>query len=81
MRKNLTGALLQLALLVIGIPIVYLVAFPFGLTAKSLLPPLGLLAGLVVSGIMVKRTDQPVRGPLTGWLVFGVSLALALAVR
>ena len=79
MRKNLTGALLQLALLVIGVPIVYLVAFPFGLTAKSLLPPLGLLAGLVVSGIMVKRTDQPVSGPLTGWLVFGACLGLALA--
>ncbi|WP_086660700.1 hypothetical protein [Lentzea kentuckyensis] len=80
MRKNLTGALLQLALLVIGIPIVYLVALPFGLTAKSLLPPLGLLAGLIISGIMVKRTSQPVSGPLTGWLVFGVCLLLALAV-
>lgn len=80
MRKNLTGALLQLALLVIGIPVVYLVAFPFGLTAKSLLPPLGLLAGLVVSGIMVKRTRQPVSGPLTGWLVFGACLALALVL-
>jgi hypothetical protein len=77
MRKNLTGASLQLALLVIGIPIVYLVAFPFGLTAKSLLPPIGLLAGLVVGGIMVKRTNQPVSGPLTGWLVFGACLALA----
>ncbi|MFI6096736.1 hypothetical protein ACIA8G_14340 [Lentzea sp. NPDC051213] len=80
MRKNLTGALLQLALLVIGIPIVYLVAFPFGLTAKSLLPPLGLLAGLTVSGIMVKKTDQPVSGPLTGWFVFGALLALSFAV-
>ncbi|GGU69828.1 hypothetical protein [Lentzea flava] len=80
MRKNLTGALLQLALLVIGIPIVYLVAFPFGLTAKSLLPPLGLLAGLVVSGIMVKRTSQPVSGPLTGWLVFSACLALAFVL-
>ena len=80
MRKNLTGALLQLALLVIGIPVVYLVVFPFGLTAKSLLPPLGLLAGLVVGGIMVKKTNQPVSGPLTGWLVFGVCLALALAL-
>ncbi|MET9634415.1 hypothetical protein ABZX92_43870 [Lentzea sp. NPDC006480] len=48
MRKNLTGALLQLALLVIGIPVVYLVAVPFGLTAKSLLPPLGLLAACSV---------------------------------
>jgi len=79
-RKNLTGALLQLALLVIGIPVVYLVAFPFGLTAKSLLPPLGLLAGLVVGGIIVKRTEQPVGGPLTGWLVFGACLALSFAV-
>ncbi|KJK51218.1 hypothetical protein UK23_07650 [Lentzea aerocolonigenes] len=80
MRKNLTGALLQLSLLVIGIPVVYLVALPFGLTAKSLLPPLGLLAGLIVSGVMVKKTDQPVSGPLTGWLVFGASLALALVI-
>jgi len=80
MRKNLTGALLQLALLVIGIPVVYLVAVPFGLTAKSLLPPLGLLAGLIVSGVVVKKTDQPVSGPLTGWLVFGVVMALALVV-
>ncbi|MEU7477591.1 hypothetical protein AB0A63_16500 [Lentzea sp. NPDC042327] len=80
MRKNLTGALLQLALLVAGIPVVYLVAFPFGLSARSLLPPLGLLAGLVVAGLMVKKTNQPVSGPLTGWLVFGVSLALALAL-
>jgi hypothetical protein len=79
-RKNLTGALLQLALLVIGIPVVYLVAFPFGLTAKSLLPPLGLLAGLVLSGIVVKKTNQPVSGPLTGWLVFGLCLALALVL-
>ncbi|MGW6448861.1 hypothetical protein [Lentzea sp. NPDC055074] len=77
MRKNVTGAVLQLALLVVGIPVVYLVAFPFGLTAKSLLPPLGLLAGLIVGGVMVKRTNQPVSGPLTGWLVFGVCLALA----
>ncbi|SMD02025.1 hypothetical protein [Lentzea albidocapillata] len=80
MRKNLTGALLQLALLVIGIPVVYLLAFPFGLTAKSLLPPLGLLAGLIVSGVMVKRTDQPVSGPLTGWLVFAVCLTLAISL-
>ena len=80
MRKNLTGALLQLALLVIGIPVVYLVAVPFGLTAKSLLPPLGLLAGLIISGVMVKKTDQPVSGPLAGWLVFGVVMALALVV-
>ncbi|MEU0879207.1 hypothetical protein ABZ345_11465 [Lentzea sp. NPDC005914] len=80
MRKNLTGALLQLALLVIGIPVVYLVAVPFGLTAKSLLPPLGLLAGLIVGGVMVKKTDQPVSGPLTGWLVFGVVMALALVL-
>lgn len=80
MRKNLMGAVLQLALLVIGIPVVYLVAFPFGLTAKSLLPPLGLLAGLVVAGVMVKKTEQPVSGPLTGWLVFGAAMALALAL-
>ena len=80
MRKNLTGAVLQLALLVIGIPVVYLVAFPFGLTAKSLLPPLGLLAGLVVSGVLVKRTEQPVSGPLTGWLVFGAAMTLALVL-
>jgi hypothetical protein len=80
MRKNLTGAVLQLALLVIGIPVVYLVAFPFGLTAKSLLPPLGLLAGLIVAGVMVKKTEQPVSGPLTGWLVFGAAMALALAL-
>jgi hypothetical protein len=79
-RKNLTGALLQLALLVIGIPVVYLVAFPFGLTAKSLLPPLGLLAGLIVGGVMVKKTEQPVSGPLTGWLVFGAATALAVAL-
>ncbi|MDX3656400.1 hypothetical protein PV646_03685 [Streptomyces sp. ID05-26A] len=77
MRKNLTGALLQFALLVVGIPIVYLVAFPFGLTAKSLLPPLGLLAGLIVGGVLVKKTEQPVSGPLTGWLVFGAAMALA----
>ena len=76
MRKNLTGALLQFALLVIGIPVVYLVAF----TAKSLLPPLGLLAGLIVSGVLVKRTNQPVSGPLTGWFVFGACLALSFAV-
>ena len=80
MRKNLTGAVLQLALLVIGIPVVYLVAFPFGLTAKSLLPPLGLLAGLVVGGVMVKKTEQPVSGPLTGWLVFGAAMTLALVL-
>ncbi|MFJ8961389.1 hypothetical protein ACIRG5_18570 [Lentzea sp. NPDC102401] len=80
MRKNVTGAVLQLALLVIGIPVVYLVAFPFGLTAKSLLPPLGLLAGLVVGGVLVKRTEQPVSGPLTGWLVFGAAMTLALAL-
>ncbi|MCX2953531.1 hypothetical protein [Lentzea sp. NEAU-D7] len=80
MKKNLTGAVLQLALLVIGFPIVYLVAFPFGLTAKSLLPPLGLLAGLVVAGVMVKKTEQPVSGPLTGWLVFGAAVALALVL-
>ena len=80
MRKNVTGAVLQLALLVVGIPVVYLVAFPFGLTARSLLPPLGLLAGLVVAGVVVKRTEQPVSGPLTGWLVFGACLALALAL-
>lgn len=76
----MTGAVLQLALLVIGIPIVYLVAFPFGLTAKSLLPPLGLLAGLIVGGVMVKRTEQPVSGPLTGWLVFGAAMTLALVL-
>ncbi|SFR12666.1 hypothetical protein SAMN04488564_103856 [Lentzea waywayandensis] len=80
MRKNLTGAVLQLALLVIGTPVAYLVAFPFGLTAKSLLPPLGLLAGLIVSGVLVKRTNQPVSGPLTGWLVFGAAMALALVL-
>ncbi|WP_330273018.1 hypothetical protein OG205_40100 [Lentzea sp. NBC_00516] len=80
MRKNVTGAVLQLALLVIGIPVVYLVAFPFGLTAKSLLPPLGLLAGLIVSGVMVKKTEQPVSGPLTGWLVFGAAMTLALVL-
>ncbi|MDX8145542.1 hypothetical protein SK854_25765 [Lentzea sp. BCCO 10_0061] len=80
MRKNVTGAVLQLALLVIGIPVVYLVAFPFGLTAKSLLPPLGLLAGLVVGGVMVKKTEQPVSGPLTGWLVFGAAMTLALVL-
>ena len=80
MRKNLTGAVLQLALLVIGIPVVYLVAFPFGLTAKSLLPPLGLLVGLVVGGVMVKKTEQPVSGPLTGWLVFGAAMTLALVL-
>lgn len=76
----MTGAVLQLALLVIGIPVVYLVAFPFGLTAKSLLPPLGLLAGLVVGGVMVKKTEQPVSGPLTGWLVFGAAMTLALVL-
>lgn len=80
MRKNLAGALLQLALLVIGIPVVYLVAFPFGLTAKSLLPPLGLLAGLIAAGVMVKKTNQPVSGPLTGWVIFGACLALAFAL-
>ncbi|MFD9703643.1 hypothetical protein [Lentzea sp. NPDC059081] len=80
MGKNLTGAVLQLALLVIGIPVVYLVAFPFGLTGRSLLPPVGLLAGLVVSGVLVKRTGQPVSGPLTGWLVFGACVALAFAL-
>ncbi|HUQ60640.1 hypothetical protein [Lentzea sp.] len=77
MNSRLVGAVLQLALLVVGIPVVYLVAFPFGLTAKSLLPPLGLLAGLVVAGVMVKKTDQPVSGPLTGWVVFGACVALS----
>ncbi|SES35134.1 hypothetical protein [Lentzea albida] len=80
MPKNVTGAVLQLALVVVGIPVVYLVAFPFGLTARSLLPPIGLLAGLVVAGVMVKKTNQPVSGPLTGWLVFGACLALAFAL-
>ncbi|SDG36789.1 hypothetical protein SAMN05216553_107375 [Lentzea fradiae] len=80
MRSNVTGAALQLALLVVGVPVVYLVAFPFGLTARSLLPPLGLLAGLVVAGVLVKRTSQPVSGPLTGWLVFGACLALSLVI-
>jgi hypothetical protein len=79
-RANLTGALLQLALLVIGIPVVYLVAFPFGLSARSLLPPLGLLAGLVVAGVMVKRTNRPVSGPLTGWVVFAACMTLAFAI-
>lgn len=77
MDKRLLGAGLQMALLLIGIPVVYLVAFPFGLTGRSLLPPLGLLAGLVVSGAMVKKTNQPVSGPLTGWGIFAASLVLA----
>ena len=72
--------MLQLALLVVGIPVVYLLAFPFGLTAKSLLPPIGLLAGLVVAGAMVKKTDQPVSGPLTGWVVFGACVALSVVL-
>ncbi|WP_394616097.1 hypothetical protein JNUCC0626_41380 [Lentzea sp. JNUCC 0626] len=80
MRKNVTGAALQLSLLVIGFPVVYLVSLPFGLTAKSLLPPLGLLAGLIVAGVMVKITEQPVSGPLTGWLVFGICVALAFVL-
>lgn len=80
MRSNATGAALQLALLVVGVPVVYLVAFPLGLTARSLLPPLGLLAGLVVAGVLVKRTERPVAGPLAGWLVFGACLALSFAV-
>lgn len=80
MRSNATGAALQLALLVVGVPVVYLVAFPLGLTARSLLPPLGLLAGLVVAGVLVKRTERPVSGPLTGWLVFGACLALSFVL-
>jgi len=78
--KRLIGALLQFGLLVIGIPVVYLVGFPLRLTAPSLLPPLGLLAGLITSGVMVKKTNQPVSGPLTGWGIFAASLVLAFAL-
>jgi hypothetical protein len=78
--KRVTGALLQLALLVVGVPVVYFTAFPLRLTGQSLLPPLGLLTGLIVAGIMVKKTNQPVSGPLTGWVIFAASVALAFAL-
>lgn len=74
------GALLQFALLIVGIPIVYAAAFPLHLTAKSLLPPLGLLAGLITAGLMVKKMNQPVSGPLTGWLIFVCCVVLAFAL-
>lgn len=68
---------MQLALVVVGIPVVYLIAFPIGLTAQSLLPPIGLLAGLVVGGLLAPRVRRPVTGPLAGWAVFLASLGLA----
>ncbi|GLZ35454.1 hypothetical protein Lesp02_76410 [Lentzea sp. NBRC 105346] len=80
MNKRVTGALIQLALLVVGVPVVYLVSLPLGLSARSLLPPIGLLAGLIIAGLIVKKTDQPVSGPLTGWVVFLTCVALALSI-
>ena len=70
----------QLALVVLGVPVVYLIAFPLGLTARSLLPPVGLLAGLVVGGVLVGRVRRPVVGPLAGWAVFLAALTLAWAL-
>jgi hypothetical protein len=75
-NERVAAAGAQLALVVIGIPVVYLIAFPIGLTARSLLPPVGLLAGLVVGGLLVSRARRPVVGPLAGWAVFLTSLAL-----
>lgn len=77
MNERVVAAGAQLALVVIGIPVVYLVAFPFGLTARSLVPPVGLLAGLVVGGLLATRARRPVTGPLAGWAVFLASLGLA----
>ena len=76
MNDRVAAAGAQLALVVVGVPVVYLVAFPIGLTARSLLPPAGLLAGLVVGGLLVSRVRRPVVGPLAGWAVFLASLAL-----
>lgn len=78
MDQRVVVAGLQLALVVVGVPVVYLVAFPIGLTARSLLPPVGLLAGLVVGGLVATRARRPVVGPLAGWAVF---LAALGAVR
>ncbi|MFD0206058.1 MULTISPECIES: hypothetical protein [Saccharothrix] len=76
MNERVTAAVAQFALVVVGIPVVYLIAFPIGLTTRSLLPPLGLVAGLVVGGLLVTRVRRPVTGPLAGWAVFLASLAL-----
>ncbi|WP_447003904.1 hypothetical protein ACRAKI_30340 [Saccharothrix isguenensis] len=52
MDERVAAAGAQLALVVIGIPVVYLIAFPIGLTARSLLPPAGLLAGLALAWLL-----------------------------
>ncbi|MFE9745554.1 hypothetical protein ACFYOT_11660 [Saccharothrix saharensis] len=77
MKERVAAAGAQLALVVVGVPVVYVIAFPIGLTARSLLPPLGLLLGLVVGGVLVGRVRRPVVGPLAGWAVFLASPALA----
>ncbi len=76
MNERVAAAGAQLALVVVGVPVVCLIAFPIGLTARSLLPPVGLLVGLVVGGLLVTRVRRPVVGPLAGWAVFLASLAL-----
>ncbi|WP_053723068.1 hypothetical protein [Saccharothrix sp. NRRL B-16348] len=76
MNERVAAAGAQLALVVVGVPVVYLIAFPIGLTARSLLPPVGLLAGLVVGGLLATRARRPVTGPLAGWAVFLATLAL-----
>ncbi|TQM83284.1 hypothetical protein FHX81_5702 [Saccharothrix saharensis] len=78
MNQRVVAAGAQLALVVVGVPVVYLIAFPVGLTARSLLPPVGLLAGLVVGGVLVGRARRPAVGPLAGWAVFLAALVLAL---
>ncbi|MFJ6672271.1 hypothetical protein ACIQMJ_14270 [Actinosynnema sp. NPDC091369] len=80
MNQRVVAAGAQLALVVVGVPVVYLIAFPLGLTARSLLPPVGLLAGLVVGGVLVGRVRRPVVGPLVGWAVLLAALTLAWVV-
>lgn len=79
MNRRIAAAVAQLALVVVGVPVVYLVAYPFRPTAASLLPPLGLLAGLVVGGLLARRArGNPLAGPLAGWLIFLAALVPAL---
>lgn len=80
MEQRVVAAGAQLALVVVGIPVVYLVVLPFDLAARSLLPPVGLLAGLLVGGLLVRRTANPITGPLAGWLVFLATLGVTWAV-
>ncbi|QFZ22850.1 hypothetical protein [Saccharothrix syringae] len=79
-NRRVVAAAAQLALLVVGIPVVYLVAFPFRPTAQSLLPPLGLLAALVVGGLLARRDRDPLTGAAASWLVFAAAVGAALAV-